>query len=84
MQPCRAESGMASCAPERLSRGLDRVQVGDLEPDIGKTISGIINDLRSKKYSPVPYEKGSMPKFNEANEWRKLSLPGGEKVCRRF
>ncbi|QTA92083.1 hypothetical protein [Desulfonema magnum] len=63
--------------------GLDRIRISDLEPDIGKTISSIIKDLRSKKYSPVPYEKGSMPKFNEANEWRKLSEGRGVRGKRR-
>ena len=55
--------------------GLDGIQPQDLETEIEKTISLLIEDLRAKRYVPVPYAKGSMPKFNEENEWRKLSLP---------
>ena len=55
--------------------GLDGVQPSDLEKDIDKTLAGLIRDLRENRYVPVPYAKGAMPKFNEENEWRKLSLP---------
>ena len=55
--------------------GLDGVQPRDLEKDIDKTLSRLVLDLRANRYVPVPYAKGAMPKFNEENEWRKLSLP---------
>ena len=55
--------------------GLDGIEPHDLESHIDKTISKLIVDLRSGKYVPVPYAKGAIPKFNEKNEWRKLSLP---------
>ncbi len=55
--------------------GLDGVNPSDLGMDVEKVISGLADDLRRQKYVPVPYAKRTMPKFNERNEWRKLSLP---------
>lgn len=55
--------------------GLDGIQPGDLEKDIDQAIAGLARDLRDGKYVPVPYAKGAIPKFNEQNEWRHLSIP---------
>ncbi len=55
--------------------GIDGINPKDLKEDIHKTISILIDELRSHKYAPIPYIKKSIPKFNEANEWRDLSMP---------
>lgn len=55
--------------------GVDGVQVQDLEKDIEKTLEHLVAELKSNRYVPVPYAKAAIPKLNEANEWRKLSMP---------
>jgi len=69
------ESAWQSVIKKNARGGLDGVQPKDLETDFERTISTLMKDLHEQKYVPVPYEKGAMPKFNEENEWRSLSLP---------
>lgn len=64
-----------SVRDKRAKGGLDRIQPQDMESDIDRIIAELVTDLRTRKYVPVPYEKSKMPKFNDAGEWRKLSLP---------
>ncbi len=55
--------------------GIDDIQPDDLLPDIEKKLAELSSSLKNNTYVPVPYAKSAIPKFNEKNEWRKLSLP---------
>ncbi len=55
--------------------GADGISPAEIEPNIHKTIAGLIGELRNARYIPIPYARGKIPKFNEQNEWRNLSLP---------
>ena len=55
--------------------GLDDVQPADWETGIDKRLETLSRDLKTNAYVPIPYAKGKMPKFNEKNEFRNLSLP---------
>jgi len=55
--------------------GIDGLSPTGIDPNIDKTINDLIQDLRTGRYIPLPYARGQIPKFNEENEWRDLSLP---------
>jgi len=55
--------------------GVDGLSPSQIESDIEKTIDSLIKELKSSSYVPIPYAQGKIPKFNEENEWRSLSLP---------
>lgn len=55
--------------------GLDGVKPKEIKDDINEIIKNLIDELKSHRYAPVPYAKKSIPKFNESNEWRDLSMP---------
>lgn len=55
--------------------GLDGVEIDDQHADADKMVSALIKELRMGTYVPVPYARGAIPKFDEQNQWRKISLP---------
>jgi group II intron reverse transcriptase/maturase/CRISPR-associated endonuclease Cas1 len=55
--------------------GIDGINPPDFDATISKTIQKLSRTLSEEKYVPTPYEQIKIPKFNDANEWRPLSLP---------
>lgn len=55
--------------------GIDGVNPQDLDLTFSKTIQKLSRKLSEGSYVPAPYEQLKIPKFNDANEWRPLSLP---------
>jgi len=55
--------------------GIDGVSPEDLSAKIEKTLQTLAKELETQKYIPTPYAQAKIPKFNDKNEWRKLSLP---------
>ena len=55
--------------------GIDGVSPQDMDVKISETIEKLSRKLMKDAYTPAPYQQIKIPKFNDANEWRSLSLP---------
>ena len=56
--------------------GLDGINPGDFsEKKAESMLSNLQKELLNQTYLPIPYDRSAIPKFNEANEKRQLSLP---------
>jgi len=55
--------------------GIDGVAPEDMDAHIRTAIHDLSGKLKAGAYTPTPLQRINVPKFNEANEWRSLSLP---------
>lgn len=55
--------------------GIDGLSPEDLEEGIDRIIRDLSRSLENGTYVPPPCSQIKVPKFNEASEWRRLSLP---------
>jgi len=55
--------------------GVDGIDPENLDSRINKDIKQLSEKLSNNSYTPTPYHQIKIPKFNDANEWRGLSLP---------
>ena len=55
--------------------GIDGVAPEDMDAHIRTAIQDLSEKLKAGAYTPTPLQRINVPKFNEANEWRSLSLP---------
>lgn len=74
-QPETLKSAWLRVRRKNAAGGVDGIQPIDIEDSIDSELNSLSHDLIAQKYVPVPYSKGAMPKFNDQNEWRTLSLP---------
>jgi len=55
--------------------GVDGINPEDLDARSDKIIPQLAKQLTENTYTPSPYQHIKVPKFDEAQEWRGLSLP---------
>lgn len=70
------EAAWRKVKAKNAAGGLDGVNPGDMsDNDVQRMLKSLQNELESNAYIPIPFGHTSIPKFNEAEEWRNLSLP---------
>jgi group II intron reverse transcriptase/maturase/CRISPR-associated endonuclease Cas1 len=67
--------GWRKVRKKNASGGLEGIIPSDLDNDIDGVIKSLSSDLSDGIYVPAPYREIQVPKFNEAGEWRHLSMP---------
>lgn len=55
--------------------GIDGISVAEFDRDADSNLEALAEALRNNQYAPDPTERIYVPKFNEAGEFRPLSLP---------
>ena len=69
------QAAWLSIRRKNAAGGVDGLRPELMDDKAGRIINEILEELIHRRYVPLPYAAGAIPKFNARNEWRNLSKP---------